>query len=99
MAPILDIDMAVNSVNDLFTGDEVRGCSLALSVHKPRSPLILSSESDEEYHIHVKRDSNKMDENKPVSSTSNSQDKYATQERKKGQVGKTADSTDNTCHQ
>ena len=55
MALILDIDMAVDSVNDLFTGDEVRDRSLVLSVHKPRSPSISSSESNEEYHIRVKR--------------------------------------------
>ena len=83
MVLILDINMAIDSVNDLFTDDEVRGCSSALSVHKPRSPLISSSESNEEYHIYVKRDSDKMDEDKPVFSTSNSQDKYTTQERKK----------------
>ena len=64
--------MAVNSVNDLFIGDEVRGCSLALSVHKPRSPSISSSESDKEYYICIKRDSDRIDENKSISSTSNS---------------------------
>ena len=72
MAPILDIDMAVDSVNDLFIGDEVRGYSLALSVHKPRSPSISLSESDKEYYICVKRDSDRMDENKSISSTGNS---------------------------
>jgi len=72
MAPILDIDMAVDSVNDLFTSNEVRDHSLALSVHKPRSLLISSSESDKEYHICVKRDSDRMNENKPVFSTGNS---------------------------
>jgi len=91
MALILDIDMAIDSVNDLFTGNEMRGHSLALSVHKLRSLLISSSESDKEYHIHVKRDSDRMDEDKLVSSTGNSQDEYTIQERKKGQVSKTAD--------
>ena len=99
MAPILDIDMAIDSVNDLFTGDEVKGHSLALSVHKPRSLSISSSKSNEEYHICVKRDSDRMDEDKLVFSTGNSQDEYVTQERKKGQVSKAADSTDNMCHQ
>jgi len=84
MAPILDIDMAIDSVNDLFTGDEVKGHSLALSVHKPRSLSISSSKSNEEYHICVKRDSDRMDEDKLVFSTGNSQDEYMTQERKKG---------------
>jgi len=91
MALILNIDMAIDSVNDLFTGNEVRGHSLALSMHKLRSPLISSSESNKEYHICVKRDSDRMDEDEPVSSTGNSQDEYTIQERKKGQVSKTAD--------
>jgi len=72
MAPILDIDMAVDSVNDLFTDDEVRGYSLALSMHKPKSPSISLSESDKEYYICVKRDSDRMDEDKSISSTGNS---------------------------
>ena len=91
MALILDIDMAVDSVNDLFTGDEVRGRSLVLSVHKLRSPLISSSKSNKEYHICVKRDTDRMDEDEPDSSTVNRQDEYTIQERKKGQVSKTAD--------
>jgi len=41
-------------------------------VHRPRSPSISSSKSDEEYHVHVKRDSNRMNENKPVFSVGNS---------------------------
>ena len=99
MAPIQDIDMAIDSVNDLFTGDEVRDHSLALSVHKSRSLLISSSKSDKEYNICVKRDSDRMDEDEPVSSIGNSQDEYTTKERKKGQVSKVADNTDNMCHQ
>ena len=78
MALILDIDMAVDFVNDFFIGDEIRGHSLALSVHKPRSPSILLSKSDKEHHICIKRDSNRIDEDKPVSSTGNSQDEYMT---------------------
>jgi len=53
----------------------------------------------EEYHICVKRNNNRIDEDKPVFSTGNSQDEYMTQERKKDQVSKTTDSTDNTCYQ
>ena len=99
MAPIQDIDMAIDFVNDLFTGDEVRDHSLALSVHKFRSLLISSSKSDKEYNICVKRDSDRMDEDEPVSSIGNSQDEYMTEERKKGQVSKAADNTDNMCYQ
>jgi len=46
---------------------------LALSVHKPRSLSISSSESNKEYHIRVKRDSDRMDEDDPVSPIGNSQ--------------------------
>ena len=69
MAWIQDIDMAVDPVENLFTDDEMRGHLLALDMHRPRS---YSSESDEEYHVHVKRDSDRMNENEPVSSVGNS---------------------------
>jgi len=70
IALILDIDMAVDSVNNLFTGNEVRGHSLALSAHRSRSLLMSSSECDEKYHIHVKRDSDRMEEDESVTSIS-----------------------------
>jgi len=91
--------MAIDFVDDLFIGDKIRNCFLALSVHKPRSPSISSSKSDKEYYVCVKRDSNRMDEDDPVSPIGNSQDEYMTQERKKDQVSKAADNTDNMCHQ
>jgi len=31
--------------------DEVRGCSLDMSIHRPRSPSLSSSKSEEEYYI------------------------------------------------
>ena len=70
--------MAIDFVDDLFTDNKVRSCSLALSVHKPRSSSISLSKSDEEYHICVKRDSDRMDEDNPVSLIGNSQDEYMT---------------------
>ena len=58
--------MAVDPVKNLFTDNEMRGRLLALSVYRPRFPSISSSISDEEYHVHVKRDSNRMDNDEPV---------------------------------
>ena len=97
IALIQDSNMAINSVNDLFIGDEIRGHSLVLSMYKPRFPSIFCK-SDKEYHIYLKRNSNRIDEDEPVSSIGNSQDKYMTQEKKKGQVSKMADNIDNICH-
>ena len=55
MASIQDIDMVVDPLDNLFdigdNFDEVRGRSLALSAHRPRSPSISSSDCDEEYHV------------------------------------------------
>jgi len=59
-----DINIVIDFLEDLFdigdNYDEIRGCSLKISVHKPRSPLISSSKCDKEYHIQVKRESNRM---------------------------------------
>jgi len=47
--------MVVDSLDNLFDiddkFDEMRGHSLALSTHRPRSPSIPSSDCDEKYHI------------------------------------------------
>jgi len=95
--------MIVNLLNNLFdisnNFDKVRDCFLALSAHRPRSPLISSSKCDEEYHIHVKRNSNRMEENKPITSVSNIQVEYISQKGRNDQVSKTANNTNNMCHQ
>ena len=50
-----DIDMVTDPIGAMFNlnnnFDEVRGHSLDVSAHKPRSPSVLLSESEEEYHI------------------------------------------------
>ena len=103
LTPNQDIDMVVNPLDNLFdignNFDEVRSCSLALSVHKPRSPSISLSECSEEYHIHVKRESNRMNEDKPVTSIGSIQIEYASQVGQNGQVSKTTDITNNMCQQ
>ena len=64
-----DINMVTNSIGAMFNlnnnFDEVRGRSLDMSTHKPRSPSILSSKSEEEYYVCVQQESNRMDEDKP----------------------------------
>jgi len=72
ITPIQDSDIVfelldnLQSLDDKF--DEVRGHSLALSTHRPRSPSMSSSECDKKYHICVKRDSDKMDKDEPTTS-------------------------------
>ena len=73
MAWIQNNNMVIDPVENLFLDDEVRGCSLALSMHKPRSPSISLSESKEEYHICIQRTSNKMDEDDPIPKSNNNQ--------------------------
>ena len=101
MASIQDIDMIVDSLDNLFdignNFDKVRGCSLVLNAHRPRSPLISSSDYDKEYHIRVKRESDRMDENESVTSVGSIQIEYVTQEGQNGLVSKVADNTNNTC--
>ena len=52
-----EIDMVTDPIRAIFNLnnnlDEVRGHFLDVSTHKPRSPSILSSENEEEYHIHI----------------------------------------------
>jgi len=103
MTPIQDSNMVFEPLDNLLSldnkFDEVRGCLLALSAHRPRSPSMSSSECNEEYHIRIKRDSDRMDEDEPVVSVDSIQVEYASQERRNGQVSKVANSTNNICHQ
>ena len=52
-----DIDMAVNPIGTMFdlnnNYDKVRGCSLDMSIHRPRSPSLSLSKCNKEYYIHV----------------------------------------------
>jgi len=103
MALTQNINMVVDPLDNLFdigdNFDKVRGCSLALSAHRPRSPSISLSKCDKEYHIHVKRDSDKMEEDEPVTSVSSIQVEYTSQKGRNSQVSKMADNTNNTCYQ
>jgi len=90
------LDNLLNLGNKL---DEVRDCSLALSVHKPRSLSMSSSKCDKEYYIYVKRDSDRMNENEPATSVDNIQIECVSQKRRNGQVSKVANSINNMCNQ
>ena len=50
-----DINIDTNPIKAMFNLnnnlDEVRGCSLDMSIHRPRSPSLLLSISEEEYHL------------------------------------------------
>jgi len=52
-----DIDMVTDPIGAMFNLnnnlDKVRGCSLDVSTHRPRSPSILSSKNEEKYHVHI----------------------------------------------
>ena len=83
MASNKDCNMVVDSFDTLFEKisdnyDEVRGYSLALSTHSPRTSSMSSSDCKEEYAVRVKRISDRIDEDKPVTSSDSIQLEYAT---------------------
>jgi len=103
MASSNDIDMDVNPLDNFFdignNFDEMRSCSLALSAHRPRFPSLFLSNCKEEYHIRVKRESDRMDEDNPVTSGGSIQIEYITQEGQNSQVSEMADNINNACQQ
>ena len=66
-----DINMVIDPKDNIFDiGDAFekrRGCSLSFSMYKSRSPSISSSKCSEDYHVCIKRDSDRMDKNELVS--------------------------------
>ena len=81
LTPNPDIDMVINPMDNLFdisnSFENERGRSLLLSIYKPKSPSISSSKCSEEYCVCVKRMSDRMDENEPVSSIGSIKLEYA----------------------
>ena len=103
MASTDNINMTVDSFNTLFENisnnfDKVRGHSLTLSAHSSRTPLISSSNYNEDYAIRMKKASDRMDEDDPVTSSDSVQLKYATPRSQNGQVSKAANNT-NSAYQ
>jgi len=77
------LNMEVDSFDGIFTKacdncDEVRGCSLTLSAHYPRTLSLFSSDCDEDYVMKVQKESNSMDEDNPVIIFDSLQLKYVT---------------------
>ena len=81
LTPNSDINIVINSednINNIGKGfKERRDCSLLFSIHKPRSPSISLSKCSEDYHIHVKRMSDRMDKDKSVNSIGSIKIEYA----------------------
>ena len=97
----LDINMAEDPIEAIFNlNNKVRGCSLDLSIHKPRSPSpspsTISNLSKEEYALHIQRKSDRMVEDEPVKSSNEFSLEYVTQEGQNNQVSKAADFSPNT---
>ena len=103
LVPSQDINIAVNSVSTIFdlnnNYDEVRGRSLDISIHKPKSPSLPLSKCDEEYYVYIQQESDKMIENELANSTGSFELKYVTQKSQNNQVSKVADTPFNTRQQ
>ena len=104
---IQELNMDVDPVSTMFELDhndnEVRGHSLDVSIHRPRSPSMSSSKCDKEYQVHVQRESNKIVEDnndiEPATFIGSIRLEYVTQEDQNNQVGKVADTSLNTRQQ
>ena len=98
-----NIDMVVNPIGAMFgldyNYDKMRGHSLDMSVYRPRSPSMLLSKCNEEYHIRVKHESNRMVENKPINSSGSFSLEYTTQEGQNHQSSKATNPTLNMRQQ
>ena len=100
MTPTSDMDMVIDSVDDLFKSNcdnfnEVRGCSLTSSMHSPRTPSMSSSECDEEYSARVQWESDNMVEDDQVTLSDSLQLEYVTPKSQGIQVSKVTDHTSN----
>jgi len=102
LTPNPNIDMVIDPLDNLLDiGNSFyseRGHSLSLSIHKLRLPSISLSECSEEYHIYVKRMSNRMDEDEPIGTIDSIKLEYAFQEGQKDQVSIATNTTRNTMH-
>jgi len=103
LTPNPNIDMVIDPLDNLLDigngFNSERGHSLSLSMHKPRSPSISSSKCSEEYHVHVKRMSDRMDKNEPVGTIDSIKLEYMSQEGQKDQISMATDTTRNMIHQ
>ena len=97
LVPSQDIDMAVDSVKAMFdlnnNYNEVRGCSLDMSIYRSRSLSLslLVSECEEEYHVCIQQESDKMNKDKLINSSDNFELEYTTLKSQNNQVSKATD--------
>jgi len=102
LTPNSDINIVIDPLDNLLdignSFDSKRGRSLSLSMHKPRLPSISSSKCSEEYHVHVKRRSNRMDKDEPVRTIDSIKLEYMFQKGQKDWVSIATDTTRNMMH-
>ena len=81
LTPNSNINMVIDPEDNIFDigigFKKERGYSLLFSIHKPRSSSISSSECSEDYHVHVKRKSDRMNKDEPVNSIGSIKVEYA----------------------
>ena len=92
--------MVVDSINNFFKSNcnnynEVRGCSLAFSIHSPKTPSMFLSECNEDYLTRVQCKSNNMVKDDKVAPSGSSQLEYTTSKSQSIQVSKATDHTFN----
>jgi len=98
MASNNNINIVVDHLDNLFEKigdnfDKVRGHSLALSAYCPRTPSLSLSDCNENYTTRIQKESNRMDEDDPVTTSNSVQLEYVTLKSQNGQVNKVADSS------
>ena len=74
MASNNDINIVINPFNNLFENisnnfDEVRGRSLVLSTHYPRTSSMSSSNYNKDYVQRIQRESNRIVKDNPVTTS------------------------------
>ena len=103
LTPNSDINMVIDPVDNIFdignSFEDGRGCFLSLSIHRPRSPSISSSECSEDYHVHIKRESDRINKDEPVGSIDSIKLEYVFQRGQKDQVSKATDITSDIIQQ
>ena len=103
LTPNSNINMVIDPEDNIYNigkgFKEGRGHSLSFSIHKPRLPSISLSECSKDYHICIKRESDRMNKDNSVNSIGSIKVKYTSQGGQKNQVSKVTDNTNNTLQQ
>ena len=100
-----DIDMVFDSVKAMFNlnnnFNEIRDYSLDLSIYRPRllSLSLSVSKCDEEYHVCIQRESDKIIKDKSIILSNNFELEYMTPKSQTNQVSKVAEPSSNMKQQ